>query len=83
MWAENGGEVQRLVYSAKFALFEHDQSHCLPGVDLAAVVSLTLSVSEDAPKLYKLRTWLLPGMVKKVFIVDMREHIARGIWKGP
>lgn len=57
IWAENGGEVQRwLVYSAKFALFEHDQSHCLPGVDLAAVVSLTLSVSEDAPKLYKLRT---------------------------
>lgn len=57
MWAENGGEVQRwLVYSAKFSLFEHDQSHCLPGIDLAAVLSLTLSVSEDAPKLYKLRT---------------------------
>jgi hypothetical protein len=35
-------------------------------------------------QLHRLRTWKLQGMVfeKKVFIVDMKDSTARGVWKG-
>lgn len=40
-------------------------------------------ISEHIPCMSKVRMLLLQGVVEgKVFIVDMREHAARGIWKS-
>lgn len=31
----------------------------------------------------KMRTWLFQGIIEKDFIVDMRDSLAKSIWKGP
>ena len=43
-------------------------------------VSLVYLVRQS---IYKVRAWALQGMVhRKVFIIDVRERTARGIWKS-